>query len=109
MAEVDFSHARITPSGNINPSGSSYLGMTSSMLFSDSSLSTLISSGSRSQLVNTQKQFVYQYQGTFTANGTEFYVGNIVNNVSHVWKVSNISFQSGDTYVFKIRADLICQ
>lgn len=113
MAEVDFSNARIAPATTFNgsslsnPTKNSNVSLaTNSWAFYDAS-SNVVNQTSRSgsQLVSAQKQLVYLYQGTFSASGTEFYL--IIEGAG--WKVSNISFSSGDTYIFKIRADLICQ
>lgn len=121
MAEVDFSHARIQPvaypgigqgsfSGYtaINPTGKSNvsLNMTSNLWNGNGGS---INNGTITGLVNEKKQLVFQYQGTFNASGTEFYIIHYGNYEMGAWKISNISFSSGDTYIFQIKADLICQ
>lgn len=111
MAEVDFSHARIQPATSYgghsnleNPAKYQYVSLATVDYLYDINENT-IASLNRTQLVNQQKQLVYQYSGTFTASGTEFYFGHSLA----IWKVSNISFSSGDTFIFQIQADLICQ
>ena len=112
MAEVDFSHARIEPSTlvNANPTSKSELSLNTNNLYSygSTSYTTEIGIGTCTRLVNQQKQLVYQYQGTFNTSGTSFGVWTLGGTIVG-WKVSNISFNSGDTYVFQIQADLICQ
>lgn len=112
MAQVDFTNARIAPAiitGFGNPTENTYLSINQQKLTNSSG--AYISNGSSTQLKNESKQLVYLYQGTFSASGTEFYVITYNNGSSRFsgWKVSNITFSSGDTYVFSIKADLICQ
>lgn len=117
MAEVDFSHARIQPYTDttflpswtrLNPTALSNVALDQRNLLDISG--TTISSATVTKIKDAQKQIVYQYSGTFTASGTEFYLlpawgGTYITG----WKVSNISFSAGDTYQFSIKADLICQ
>lgn len=107
MAEVDFSHARIQPWYN-NPTIKSNLCLNTAYLYDITAYTTEIGIGNCTQLVNQQKQLVYQYQGTFNTSGTEFGVWTLGGTIGG-WKVSNISFSSGDTFIFQIKADLICQ
>ena len=110
MAEVDFSNARITPlniTNSINPTTGIDLSLSSGVY--SSSWANIVTGGSITRLINTGNQLVFLYRGTFTASGTELYVGAGYTNYNYGWKISNISFNSGDTYIFKIRADLICQ
>lgn len=107
MAEVDFSNARITPIRNTSNNMSFYYinlprGLRNCFDVSSNTIGTL----NGQVITNRQKQAVLLYQGSFTASGTEFYMAN---SGGGWWKISNISFQSGDTFIFKIRADLICQ
>lgn len=107
MAEVDFTNARIEPSGTENPATDAYVQLNT-YAFYDSS-TNMVNSGtsSRTQLINQQKQLMFLYQGRFTTSGTEFYIYQGTNYLRR-WKVSNISFNSGDTYVFQINATLTC-
>lgn len=112
MAEVDFSNAKITPStlsGWVNPTVNSDISLNPSGYYLFDSNNTQISGAIYlDKLLNTQKQLVIQYQGTFTASGTEFYVRTVSSYMAG-WRVYNISFNSGDTFIFQIKADLICQ
>ena len=105
MAEVDFSNARIEvdSTSNQNPTTTAEVLLANGTTLVDSS-NTVIGSGRATRLINQQKQLMYNYTGSFTASGTEFYFGT---NQSR-WKVSNISFSSGDTYVFQVNASLVC-
>ena len=113
MAEVDFSNAKIAPGVTYasltwqNPTKNTNVSLASntfSYLYdaNDNPVSTGLV---RTRLKNVQKQLVYLYQGTFSTSGTEFY---LVDSYAG-WRVWNISFNAGDTFMFKIRADLICQ
>lgn len=112
MAEVDFSNAKIqvdTSISRYNPTYKPYVNLSTQYL-SNANNELITSNGSMNILKNEQKQLVFLYSGTFTASGTEFYIYTWSNNNPAArWRVYNISFQSGDTYRFKIRADLICQ
>lgn len=103
MAMVDFSNAKIEPAGTVNTTGSANVSLNTGWL-KDSNHNN-IGGNTLTQLINQQKQLMYLYQGTFTASGTEFYIwgGN-----TGEWRVYNISFSSGDTYVFQINASLVC-
>lgn len=109
MAEVDFSNAIIEPALTDTPTVNANLSLDSNLLYSVSSPSTSIvnSGATRLRLVNASKQMVYIYQGVFTTSGTEFLI-HTSSNATAGWKVSNISFNSGDTYVFQINATLTC-
>lgn len=113
MAEVDFSNARIEPASTWqsqtlqNPTKNAYVslgatGSANNYLYDING--NRIASLTRSQLINQKKQLMYLYQGTFTTSGTSFILGDDLA----AWKVSNISFQNGDTYVFQINATLTC-
>jgi len=111
MAEVDFSHAKIVPATSYagstslrNPTYNSgvTLAMTSPH---NSSGQEIVSTYNVVELVNQQKELAYLWTGTFNASGTEFYM--VYNGAG--WRIYNISFNSGDTFIFQIKADLICQ
>ena len=109
MAEVDFSNARIEPYTTAqgvtaqNPTRNRYMSLNTGVLYSSSSGGE-IASVTRSTLINEKKQLLILFQGAFTASGTEFY---LIDSLA-AWHVSNISFSSGDTYVFQINATLVC-
>ena len=109
MAEVDFSNAIIAPSDmqSRNPTVREYASLNTAWIRNSSG--TAIGSGNYTMVSEEQTKVVFQYQGSFSASGTEFYIiYNYMSNYSG-WKISNISFNSGDTFNFKIQADLICQ
>jgi hypothetical protein len=121
MAEVDFSNARIEPWNGVpslgstldswtkvNPTWKGYITLYSSRDILAAG-ATIISQVTVTKTTDQQKRVVFNYQGTFNASGTEFMYGYAENGEIAIWKISNISFQSGDTYNFNIRADLICQ
>lgn len=105
MAEVDFSNARIEPVGTQNMMSYNYLDLNTTIL-RDANNDYISNSFTPSRLINEQKQLIYLYQGTFTVGGTEFYM--YFSDGRGQWKVSNISFNSGDTFVFQINATLTC-
>lgn len=113
MAQVDFSNARIEPaniSPSVNPTAYSNLTLAgyNDTLY-DSRINAVSSNINVTQLTNQQKQLMYLYQGTFSASGTEFYIIHAPSYTNYAgWKVSNISFSAGDTYVFQINATLVC-
>ena len=116
MAEVDFSNAKIEPmslnDGNvwINPTVNSYLTLNSlSSLYNVNGVS--ITDVFYPQIItNASKRLVILYSGTFSANGTEFYLPlRQSGNYFAGWRFFNITFSAGDTFMFKVRADLICQ
>lgn len=108
MAEVDFTNARISPeqSGK-NPTGAPLVNIDTGVLTNASG--NLVASGNHTVTKNTAQQFVILYSGTFDVSGTEFYLRSYGSSTACAWKVSNITFSAGDTYVFSIKADLICQ
>ena len=106
MAQVDFSNATIeidTTYSTRNPAGTSYINISG--VITDAGENT-IAVTSTSGLINESKQYMVQVLGTFTASGTEFYFQ--ANRGYARWKVSNISFSSGDTFVFQVNASLVC-
>lgn len=112
MAEVDFTNARIEPfsglSGLPNPTSKSYLGLDTNNLYDVVNYTTEVGVGTRTRVKDAQKSFVNLYSGTFNTSGTQFGVWALGGTLTG-WKVSNITFSAGDTYVFSIKADLICQ
>jgi len=108
MADVDFSNARIEPFGTICPAAYSYLNITTNSSLRDAN-DTSIASNHATRDINDQKQMLTTYYGTFTASGTEFYLYQYTNLGVGKWKISNVSFNSGDTYMFNINAELVCE
>ena len=116
MAQVDFTNARIEPytgtlggRTNVNPTAHEKVMIYNDVSLTDSSGNAVSSGYTVTTLINQQKQLMVLYNGTFSASGTEFYILGIPNsNQICGWRVYNISFSSGDTYVFQINATLVC-
>ena len=112
MAQVDFSNAVISVdtslANKVNPVSRLEINIDASSSLNDANGNVISTNYSATRTVNEQYQFVYVYTGRFTASGTEFYVYKDYASAAR-WKVSNVSFSAGDTFSFKIRADLICQ
>lgn len=110
MAMVDFTNARLELAST-NPSipsvGKTYLNLNNAIL-RDSNGIQICSNASTSILINEQYKFVIRFAGKFTASGTEFYICDTASIATPRWKMSNISFNNGDTYVFQITANLTC-
>ena len=104
MAQVDFTNATIAPYSS-NPMGTYTSGLNSANAFYNSGSTAITSSLTTSTVKSESGEAIYQYTGTFSATGTEFYFG--YNNSYLCWKVSNISFNSGDTFTFKIKANIV--
>ena len=107
MAVVDFSSAVIsvvtsysqppisTPEANFNTD-----------VLKDTNNTSIVSNNSRQTILNEPDKRIYQYTGTFTASGTEFYIYGTTPTPA-IWKVSNISFNVGDTYSFKVPISIV--
>lgn len=104
MAEVDFSNAIIEPDSRrtTSPVADADVSLNLQYWYDDTQY---VGECTRSKIVNEQKQIVYQYQGAFTQSGTYFYMDTAYNGG---WKISNISFNNGDTCLFTINATLTC-
>lgn len=108
MAEVDFSNARLSvdPARTKSPIDPNYLNLIANYFY-DSNWNR-ISTVSFTRVVDEQNRVSYIYSGTFTASGTEFYFGDAYpSEFDQRWRVSNITFSSGDTYQFKVTANLM--
>ena len=108
MADVDFSNAVLDVRSDITPinpmSPSNYLLFDVTATLYDSNAGWVVSSGAtKTVLSNTSTKVSILFRGTFSTSGTAFYMGdNSVAAERRPWKVSNISFSSGDTYAFVI-------
>lgn len=71
----------------------------------DSEGNQLTSNVSRTMVINTPDKRAWVYAGTFIASGTEAYFC-VVNTTDKDWKISNISFSSGDIYSFEVEVSL---
>jgi len=100
MADVDFSHAVLDVNTGYNPmTNNNYLNLATASL-ANASGQIINSNASQTIITNTPSKVSLLYTGTLGSSGTEFYLyysGNV-----KPWKVSNISFSSGDTYSFVI-------
>lgn len=107
MAAVDFSNARLSvdTTRTKSPIYPPYLNLPSSPC--DINGNSISTAASATRIVDEQNKVSYKYNGTFTASGTEFYFGNYYPSEQR-WRISNITFNSGDTYVFQINATLTC-
>ena len=103
MAQVDFSNAQIEPYSK-TPMGTYNSGLNATTELYNSS-TTVIGSVSITTLKNDTNEAIFQYTGTFSATGTEFLFGYYGSYLC--WKVSNVSFNSGDTFSFKIKANVV--
>ena len=105
MAQVDFSNAVLDAYAG-KPFGQNYyLNFDNTPTLYDIS-AQVIGSGSKRIISNTPSKVSILYIGTFSASGTEFYIAMSKNattgTIVFAWKVSNISFSSGDSYSFVI-------
>ena len=111
MAQVNFSNAVLTPpSAFMFNTGSFGIGANNNdaKKLWNSRGSSITSNFTVTIIINEQSRKVAQYQGTFSVSGTEFYFGDGASDATKKWKISNISFESGDTYNFQIPVNLIC-
>lgn len=104
MAQVDFSNAVLDVNTGYKPLPvNEYialgdLGYPPLMNIGGTSITT---NSGKSIITNTPSKVSILYTGTFTSAGTEFYI--VKDDTANLyWKVSNISFNSGDTYSFVI-------
>jgi len=104
MAMVDFTNAKIHVPESYNPTDQAFLGIGGNFL-TDANGSS-VGSMSATKIKEDPKHFIYEYAGSFTASGTEFYFG--LNLAFMRWKMTGISFQAGDTFVFQVPVTLTC-
>lgn len=106
MAQVDFTTAHIQPYGNNPIKGYNDVGWDNTLFLYDVNGNQISTSAvSKSVLENTSTKLLYQVSGTFSASGTEFYVG--VSPTYFLYRIYNISFSNGDTFSFRFDARLI--
>lgn len=116
MADVDFSNAIIEPYVGNDPYAlkDAWLkmkGFTGDPKLTDANGQIIVSRIQQYDLngETTITHFAIREEGEFNASGTEFYLGFYSYNTGRVyvyWKISNISFSSGDTFDFKVEIDL---
>lgn len=108
MAQADFTNAVLTPYNNptyFSPLVNPYESLNTNFLANPSTTSS-IGTGSVNRLNTSQNERYDVFSGTFTASGNEFYIAS-ANNVAYIfWKVSNVTFNSGDTFNFQIHVDM---
>ena len=96
MAQVDFSGAVLQPNSGMKPMDvSEYLRFNYSDAIYDINGTVISTNRGKAMLVCNPNKVTFVFTGTFTASGTELYITDI-------WRVSNITFASGDTYSFAI-------
>ena len=108
MAFVDFSNAQLhLPSNSsFNITTDAYACIYNGYLVNASGQA--VSTNYNVQLlIDEPKKLVFQYTGTFTASGTEFYFG-VRNAVNEKYKITGVNFQNGDQYSFQIPITLTC-
>ena len=111
MAQVDLSNAILEPildQNNKPPYYQYYIslwGVNTQIGVYDSSGTSIANNISRQKLIDVSNQLLVQISGTFTASGTEFYLGLYSTPELH-YRISNVSFSSGDTFIFQIKANL---
>lgn len=108
MAQVDFSNAVLTP---LLPQRSPLFLPYVALYASGEAITNIngvpiTSSFSKSLLKNERNEFVVSYSGTLNTSGTEFYIAGAMSSSYVDWRVSNISFASGDTFVLQIKCNL---
>ena len=99
MAQVDFSNAVLDVYNDKPLTYGSYLQLNNSGApYFHNLAGNYISVPTKSIILNTPQNVSILFTGVFNSAGTEFYIGDSAKE----WKVSNISFSSGDTYSFVI-------
>ena len=110
MAQVDFSNAHIEPYGN-NPLNLSYSGLmttdgyTTTISFYDAQGNT--TTASATIITNDPNNLVFNIRsnGSLQSSGTELFIGSSPSY--YTYRISNISFNSGDTFEFQFNASII--
>ena len=107
MATIDFSNATLEPV--INVYLRSYLALDPTWSITsiyDASGNSIGNFSSKRIMESETNYFTTIFVGSMSASGVEMYLG--YNDSSHpkYWKISNISFASGDTFTFQIKAQL---
>lgn len=104
MAQVDFTNAHIQPYGNNPIYEQGDAGLANVTNFYNSS-GTAIATVSKSVITDDPKKLVFNLSGTFSASGTEFYIGT--SGSDFVYRVFNIHFSNGDTFIFRFNANIV--
>lgn len=109
MAEIDFSNATVSVIGTSNVIDTSYVILNTCNLYDVTGLNKYSNNFSRQVITATPKYSAIFY-GTMARNGTEFYIYVQATNgngeTNRGYKISNISFQTGDTFNFIVSAEI---
>lgn len=102
MAQVDFSNAVLDVNTGYYPLRmQSYISLGANRILVNSTGTPITQNSAMSVVENTPSKVSILYTGSFDTSGTEFYLHD--GDTAHrYWKVSGISFSSGDTYSFII-------
>jgi len=106
MAQVDFSNAVLEPSNYDDPNTRPFhygdnIGLNQSAFLYTSEDGSITTGQVKNKLVGTNTKAVIHYAGTFTKSGNYFYLES-----HYVWKVSNITYNEGDTYSFVVEVEV---
>jgi len=104
MAAVNFDNATLDVNSSViyKPmTSSSYLLINESAYLFDANGSSIVTSPTKGILSNTPSKVSILCSGTFGASGTELYLDRY-----RIWKVTDISFSSGDSYGFVVDIEI---
>lgn len=107
MAAIDFSNAVVERVGlwNLNSIYTANLGLMASSFYSLDSV--LINEGSSvTVLDNTTDKLTVLYSGRIKSDVPSGNAFTLYSGSNKTWKISNISYNPGDTYSFTIEIDL---
>lgn len=108
MAQIDFSNAILSPYNTSPLSSYHYLGFPRAFNegggngFVDSN-GNKVANGRYHHIETDKYKHNFRYTGEMISSGNEFYIKE--DGAVH-WKVSNISFNSGDTFSLKISCNI---
>jgi len=110
MAVVDFSNAVLKPLlYNNNPPYADYYmdfyPYNNSVYLCDAN-GNVICNRPSTRKVDATSEYVIEFSGNMTASGTEMYIGwgNFQFGYTNHWKIENVTFSSGDTVYFQVKA-----
>ena len=109
MAEIDFSNAKLEPYLHNPMSLDLYVGLYRITNSSGQSIAGS-SAGTAQYIADTSGAYttmIVIISGTMSASGTEFYMATAESTGNIGWRVSNISFQSGDTFYLQIQCKIV--
>lgn len=103
MAVVDFSNAVLDVNYDTPMAIVSYLDINFDLTLRNIDGASVCTNNTRTKLLDTPTKVSFLFSGSFTTSGTKFYIGrNFGAGRGSTWKVSNISYSTGDTYSFVI-------